>query len=337
MTKKMKDKKFEKIEKIINRRLFLKNSASLIGLVNEYFWKSLTGPFFAFVFPLMFITLLGYLLSYNIVLGGCLSIGGIVISVYCLPNSIFDFKKSSLLKRIGVTPINPTNFILTVCGYYCLMMIISLFWCILISLLLFAGYWTKGPWVHLINNSDIELTNMPSLLTVLANVEWGGFIFSQLLVIMTGTSLGMLIVAISKTVLTIQAMSVTLLIIAMILGGQLVPVSIVRSVEPLWYLGYAIDPFKSSMDMAMEAWNGPINNDAQHFYGHSIMNCNNSTIWNVHQSYVVFSTMVVPGSEGIGKVNILSMPEKILNFIIPFIWSALFLFISSKKFKWSSR
>jgi hypothetical protein len=41
-------------------------------------------------------------------LGGAICLGSNIIAIYALPNSVYDFKKSSLLKRIGVTPLNPT-------------------------------------------------------------------------------------------------------------------------------------------------------------------------------------------------------------------------------------
>jgi ABC-type multidrug transport system permease subunit len=40
-------------------------------------------------------------------LGGSICMGSIIIGIYALPTSVYDFKKSSLLKRIGVTPVSP--------------------------------------------------------------------------------------------------------------------------------------------------------------------------------------------------------------------------------------
>ena len=382
-------KKQIKIEQMLDRRQEnAMNIYSLLRLINEYFWKSMLGPFFAFAFPLFFTALLGYLMSYNLVLGGAISIGSIIIGVYSLPNSIYDFKNSSLLKRIGVTPIKPITFILTVCAYYVAIMIISIFWVMLLSLILFAGNWTTGGSViidpSLVSSlifdifhvwGTVEVT-FPSILEVLGNIEWGGFIFSQFYVILTSVAMGMMIVSIAKTPVLIQTLGILTIIICIILGGQVVPIYMVKSISPLWYLGYAIDPFKCSMDMGIEAWNGPgstmqlsvIFNDTELYNGIAdinIMNLTNSTIWNTSNnmgviyinvdgwseqipltdpsksvdlnSYWVFSTVSMPTGLNPGAIEIVTTIEKILNFIVPLLWIGLFLTVAATKFKWTTR
>jgi len=50
-----------KLEQITsnNKRNKMQTISSLFMLLTEYFFKSFSGPFFAFVFPLIFIALLG--------------------------------------------------------------------------------------------------------------------------------------------------------------------------------------------------------------------------------------------------------------------------------------
>ena len=376
-TQKKISKKKIKIENLIDKHHErTMNVFSLVRLINEYFWKSLMGPFFAFIFPLFFTVLLGYLMSYNLVLGGAISIGSILIGVYTLPTSIFDFKNSSLLKRIGVTPIKPITFVLTVCAYYMIIMIISIFWAIAMSLILFAGNWTcggsvvvdSGMIINMLQVENIELI-FPSILTVLGNIEWGGFIFSQLYVIMTSVTMGMMIVSIAKTNVLIQSVGILTIIICIILGGQVVPIYMVREIEALWYLGYAIDPFKCSMDMGIEVWNGPGStmdlvitfkngtiDDSFKNLNINIMNLTGSTIWSVApnivsetipwseeiiqwntNAYHVYSTVAMPSGVNTGVIEIVNNVEKIINFIIPWLWIGLFTTISITKFKWTTR
>jgi hypothetical protein len=138
----------------------------------------------------------------------------------------------------------------------------------------------------------------------------------------------------------------------------------------LWWLGYVVDPFKPIINMATEAWNGPIpfaNADTGLVAGETIewwdadkglwdplftVHLQNwggpnllsdpeqwnpqSTIWNVNVPYTVFCTMMLPNVQP-GPTLIVSSGEKIAGFILPFAWSTLFIFLTLRWFKWSSR
>jgi hypothetical protein len=101
--------------------------------------------------------------------------------------------------------------------------------------------------------------------------------------------------------------------------------------------------------MSTESWNGPVNANNAEFlslwidgkmfgspmYMH-MQNLNESTIWNVNVNYSTYSTLLLPYVKP-GNTVILTKAEKILNFIIPFVWTGLFLLVTTRKFKWSSR
>ena len=69
-----------------------------------------------------------------------LSIGNLSISLTSMPTAIYEFKSSSLLKRIGASPINPKIFITAVCSFYIAVMIISVIWSFLVSTVIFISY-----------------------------------------------------------------------------------------------------------------------------------------------------------------------------------------------------
>lgn len=354
--KKEKQSKFDRLLLKKNKDL-LSGQLSLFKLTSEYFWKSWTGPFFAFIFPCICITLIGYLMSYAAVLGGAICLGSYVIAIYALPNSVYDFKKSSLLKRIGVTPLNPSWFIAIICLFYLIIMLISIIWCFLFSMMIFSPFWNKGPvarqefeslpnWIDL---RGIE-TQFMSLKDVLSSVEWGGYIFSFFLSVAVGTTMGMMIVSLSRTAMQLQSMSVLVIIISLLVGGQAIPMTIVRNITPIWYISYIICPFKASLNMSTEAWNGPVSQGVGEKFlwlneygiwrqlGETIhmQNFGNSTIWEFNKPYIQISTVLMPNVEP-GEVTILGKTEKIIDFILPFAWIGIFLGITKWKFRWSSR
>lgn len=87
-----------------------RGSRALFYLINTTYWNGIFGPFFSFVFPIIFITILGNMLGYDQILGGSLIVPSMSVAMCSMPQAIFEFKKSSLLKRIGVTPIKTISF-----------------------------------------------------------------------------------------------------------------------------------------------------------------------------------------------------------------------------------
>ncbi|GHU49843.1 hypothetical protein FACS189459_2510 [Bacilli bacterium] len=61
----------------------------------------------AFVFPLILVCILGFSIGYTLAFPGAFCLGVFTVGLNSMPTTILDFKKSTLLKRIGVTPIKP--------------------------------------------------------------------------------------------------------------------------------------------------------------------------------------------------------------------------------------
>ena len=291
----------------------------LILLINEYYWKTFTGPFFTFFFPLVIISLLGWMLGYFMILSGSLSIGILSISLTSMPTAIYEFKSSSLLKRIGASPINPKIFITAVCSFYIAVMIISVIWSFLVSTVIFISYWEKAPeWA----------SQMPSVSEMLANINYGGYIYSQILTIVIGASIGIMLVSIARSSVTIQSFGVIILIVSMFLSGQVFPLYIVKNVQPLWILGYVICPFKSTACMIVESWYGKTD---------FLNNVLGSSIFDLTKSYIIRPTLEVGGIKMMEKMTMVTSLEKIINIFLPFVWDIIFILVASFKFKWSTR
>ncbi|MGL4343444.1 MAG: hypothetical protein ACRCRZ_02685 [Metamycoplasmataceae bacterium] len=305
---------------------------AMLTLINSYFWKSFFGPFFAFIFPLIFVAILGTMLGYNELFGGTLAISSMSVALTSMPQTIFEFKRSSLLKRIGVTPIKPWMFLLIISGFYFLVMIISTFWVVGISSLIFIGNWDVGRVISdkLVGTETINIL-APSLSNIFANVNWGGFIFSIITNIIVGISVGFVLVSFAKTSIFIQAIGIPILIISQFLSAQVLPIDMVKSSEFMWYLSY-LSPFKYSTGMMIESWGGipgaPI------LDGTNIQTIINgvSNPFNLNQIYEILD----PNGKG-NNIEIFNFTDKLLNILMPFIFSGVFYTISLKFFKWSAR
>lgn len=322
----------------------------LFGLINESFWRGIFGPFFAFVFPIIFIAILGSVLGYSQLLGGALAIAPMSITTTSMPTLMFEFKKSSLLKRIGSTPIKASSFLWVAILYYLMIIFASIVWCIVFSMLMFGiPHWTSGEVVaEGIQNVKPALISM-NFRQTLENVNWIGFIWGQLMLTIVGLVFGMMLVAIFKSTPAIQAIGTTVLITSQFLTAMVLPIGTVREIEPLWYLGYALSPFKAPTNMILESWNGnvsippmteimpPAASMFQQAPGQmQIKDINifdhttQGNPFDIYKEYWYFNSS--------GKnILILGKAEKIITLILPFVWMAIFGFVSLKFFKWTSR
>lgn len=310
----------------------------LLKIINIHFWKSIVGPFFAFGFPLIFVAILGTLIGYQSMFAALISISSIAVALAAMPQAIFEFKQSTLLKRIGITPIKPWMFLLTAAGYYVGIMIIGTIITFSLSLLIFMGNFDVGKEIAKttvqIPGVLAPVTDVPvlafSISDILANTNWGGFIWSLLMCIIISTSLGMMIMSVSKNIMMISGLGVPILILSQFLAGQVLPFSMLRPVDALWYMSY-ITPLKPAVSMLVESSQGtfkslydPANNVV------NLLPTGSINIFDINSQFHVMETTRF-------DKPVFSVAENVLNLILPFVWTGLFVFISLKKFKWTTR
>lgn len=323
---------------------------SIIKLINIHFWKSILSPFFAFIFPIIFVLILGLLLGYDQLIAGALSIPSMAVGLIAMPQAIFEFKKSVLLKRIGVTKIKPWMFLLAISTFYIGIMFISTIFCLLMSMAIFANYWDVGKelisnYPNFINNSSqfINIYSI-SLKNMLANVNWLEFVYGLLMNIIVAASLGLLLVSVLKTSLAIQAVGVPILIISQFLSAQVLPIAMVVDVDAMYYMSY-ISPFKYSTGLMINSWDGSVLWKEQMLNGSTtkvlelaLINENNYAIQLEQNS--IFNLSSPMYYYGIGKINpteIFNKTDKIVNLVMPYVWTILFSGIALKFFKWNNR
>ncbi|EGZ30888.1 Uncharacterised protein [Malacoplasma iowae] len=305
-----------------------RGSRALFYLINTTYWNGIFGPFFSFVFPIIFITILGNMLGYDQILGGSLIVPSMSVAMCSMPQAIFEFKKSSLLKRIGVTPIKPSLFLFISSLYYFVAMFISIFWCILFSMLIFGiNYWGSGKEIFSIASSTkIYAMNFKDTLN---NVNWFGFIWGQTFSIIIGISIGIFLVSIGRSTISIQTTGISILITSMFLAVTVIPLGLVREEEGFWYAGYVLSPFKGASNMVLESWYGNfkgIDSSTQ------TMMFEKSNIFNFDQNFT-FINIKNPTTQLI----VLKKAEKIVSMFSVFLWIALFSGLAIWKFKWNVR
>lgn len=297
---------------------------AILKIINADFWKNFSGPFFTFCFPLIFICILGWVLGYFFMLCGAMQIGIVAVSLSSMPQAIFDFKQSSLMKRFGILSIGQFKVLFVMALYYFIIMWVSFFWSLLMSILIFCVYWNKVPgWV----SSSFPMINIDTMKQLLQNISWAEFLYSTFIVSITGISCGLLLVSLAKTSIFIQSFGIILMITSLFLSGQFFPIYMVKNVKFMWWVGYFVSPFKCSIGTCIESWYG----------SQGVFNINSSHIFNFNKDYVMQCLIPIGGSKFGEEINIFNKSEKIVNIIIPFVWIILLNFITSFKFRWSVR
>lgn len=324
---------------------------AIFKLINSNFWKTPLGPFFAFVFPIIFSAILGTMLGFDQLLGGIIAIPSMTIGLTILPTSLFEFKNSSLLKRIGVTPIKPWMFLFVFGLFYISIMFIATFFTIGISILIFMGNLNKGRLIDNFRAPVIGENNIygnldlysQTLKQMLSYVNWGGLIWGLIMNILVASSIGLFISSIAKSTLAIQGVGVPILIISQFLSAQVLQIGMIKSVDALWYLSF-ISPFKYSTDLIIESWNGAVqlgnpvwtqivNTEGVTTSWNGVQNIiytGTSNIFDVNNNFYMFYKDSEP-------ILIFDKTIKIINLIFPFIFFAGFSLATLKTFKWSLR
>ena len=98
---------------------------ALIRLYFMAWWRSFVGPFFSLGFPLIMLFLLGQFIPYSSFAPTYLAYCAITLGVQSLSISLVQFRNSSLIKRIGQTPITRKQFIFSIITFNFVLIIIA--------------------------------------------------------------------------------------------------------------------------------------------------------------------------------------------------------------------
>lgn len=286
---------------------------SLLKLITIQFWRNIHTIFFIYIFPIIFIATWGYLSLYwtmqnnaamfmsSII--GILTFQIVSSGIQQVPSAIMEFKNSVLLKRIGATPIKPIDFILCVVLVYLAFIVLQILWIILWMTLIFGFHQFETG----INKQTID--GIQAMFH--GHVEWGGFIVSEIYIVLLSCIVGIFVSSISKTASQATAMSMGFFFMAMLLSGQLIPIPAMDEIMFFKVVSW-MTPFRYGNQLAFMAWNG--------------VSIFNSAQWS--------SALIGMGGQ------VLYQFEPWMGWVswfMPLAYSGLFIGISVYKFKWYVR
>ena len=217
------------------------------------------------------------------------------------------------------------------------------------SLAIFSSNWNEGK--TMLDNFPIDKAGTfativaPTFYQMLQNVNWGEFIWALFMNIFVATSIGLMLVSILKSALAIQALGIPILIISQFLSAQVLPIAMVREVDAMYYLSY-ISPFKYSTGLMINAWQGSVQlstNDStiielvkigQNSIGQPIeqVQIQQNSIFNINSIMYYYSKETTTQS-----IEIFNKADKVVNLVMPFVWTIIFSGVAIKFFKWNNR
>ncbi|MGL5521790.1 MAG: ATP-binding cassette domain-containing protein [Metamycoplasmataceae bacterium] len=271
----------------------------------------------------------------------------ITISLIFVPQSIFEFKNSSLLKRIGATPIKPFKFLLVIIIFNFIIIVLSV---IILFILCFGIFYIaslessefgySSTEIHPFPNHPEKFYTLPGWAEIIRNVDYPSFIYSSVLLTFVCMSIGVLISSFARSTLFIQGFGITIVLISFFIAPVVLPMWMVGSIQSIKIIGYFL-PIRYPIALCVESFHGGIY--AQNGFP-ELMNINNaglsiSSIWDINQDYKIFNTFAPLFPDQVSKniITIFRREDKIANHVMPYCFTLLFLFITSQKFSWSSR
>ncbi|MDK2819324.1 MAG: ATP-binding cassette domain-containing protein [Mycoplasmataceae bacterium] len=272
---------------------------------------------------------LGMTLGHEFYFPGAVAVSVLTIGLVFMPQSIFEFKNSTLLKRIGTTPISPIKFLIVIIIFNFIIMIVSIILVIISSFIVFYSNLHSSK-------MDLSLVGTPfsgaSWLQMLDGVDWASFIYSTFLLIFLTMIVGILLASIARSTLFIQGVGITILMITFFVGPAVLPIGMTTQVDAIKYSSYLL-PFKYPISLMTESFNGfKPQGDLKY-----IMNLQNSNIWDINNEYVLYNVFSSISGKEPSPLVIFKNYDKILNHIMPFFFMGIFGFFAIGKFSWSTR
>ncbi len=315
---------------------------TLFKLINKFFWKSITGPIFCLVIPSTLLLFLGLVLGYTYTMPGGLVSPILTIGLVFMPQTIFEFKNSSLLKRISLTQIDSKKFLFVIFIYNFIVILISIIIQFVLSLVIFFPYLNEahpwsGFWSELITppNPFINVgwdTGM-TYFEMLRSVNWGDFIYSLFILITLTMMIGFVISTIATSSLFIISAGISVVMTTMFLAPTVLPIQMIAPVEIMRGIGYAW-PLKYPMGLLIESFNGNLS-------GEEFNNIGSSVIWDVNNSYDIYNSFgYSPFNEVMNNkrtISFFARTDKILNLTMPYLLIASFGLIIYSNFSWNTR
>lgn len=224
----------------------------LFSFINKTYWKSILLPVMSFVFPMLFIAIVGGVynifgqITPTVILPAAWSIGIMVTTLLCLPQMVFEMKNSIILKRLGVSKYKPWMFYIVLIIFFILINFIS--------------------YICLIATSYLVLINHVDYLNfMLTHSNIGEVIFALFMTFVMSLSIGLFLSSVCKSIVQIQIIGSIILLSSLILSGMVATIILTYGNLPYRVLTF-LSPYTYTNSMLTEAW---FWGDSQHNLLHS--------------------------------------------------------------------
>lgn len=295
-------------------------------LINKYFWRGYIGPIFAYIIPVILTLFIGRIVGPQFMIPGAYLIPTLCILLVFMPQTVFEFKNSSILKRIGSTPIKPYKFLLAIAIFNFIIVSTAFIFLFLFSFLIFYDSLNGIVNIRTNNPDGGRIWLEPDYLYMIRHANWVDFIYSAIVTIILGTLIGLFIASVSRSTLFIQSIGISLLLLVLFVGPVILPVSMVSSVDIVRFIGYIV-PLKYPISLAIESFTSGMFN--------SVINVQGSGIWDVNSNYEVISVFNL--LELGDTITVFTKADKIANIIMPWAFIIIFSYLNAVTFGWSNR
>lgn len=229
---------------------------AVIKLINQHYWHSRTEPIFTFILPIFILGIFSHI-SFSggavTIVTAAASIPGLIAlmitsdAMQTVPSSIQSFKNSTLFKRIGATPIKPWMFIIGCAIFYSIVFAVEVCFMLLLVVIFFCGTNMQ------IYPAETAIYKDPAFVYIFNDVNWGGYVLSQVYTIILAITMGLFIVSVTKTTLGAQGLGMSFFFLSMFLSGQLIPLSSILGNETLTVFSY-FSPFRFTNGLQFESF-----------------------------------------------------------------------------------
>ena len=269
------------------------------ALIKLYFiswWRGFVGPFFAFAFPPLILVMLGQFTPFNLVAPTYILYCAITLGVQTFAISLVQFKSSSLIKRIGQTPITRKQFIASLFIFNFFLIIVA---GIFITFVMFifqefnlvktsisSTYSTIENGVRVTTNINI------STKIVWEDVQWLWVLFISLLGSIVSVALGLLVGTLCNTVEKANGIGLIIYFVFSFLGGIFFPLSMMKRAKPLEYASLGT-PIRYLAEALTWAFDGSFEWDKQFEITKTLSGQTVSEVYQIGPIYMYFGVALI--------------------------------------------
>lgn len=274
--------------------------------INKSYWKSILSPVMSFIFPILYVAIIGGVYSIlgqlnpTVILPEAWSIGIMITTLLCLPQMIHEMRHSIMMKRLGISKYKPWMF-------YSILVLFFL-------VINFVSY------LCLIATSYLVLINNVSFLNdLLIHASAWEVVYALFMTFVMSLSIGLFLASVCKTPMQIWISGIIILLVSMLLSGMIVPIVLVYP-NITYRIFTLISPYSYTNSMLTESW-----------------------FWGQMQYNTLSSSIFQPGTEHLSAIAysfgrpsvILQSWQKWMNLIVPPLITIVFMFVSLIRLKFN--